>query len=254
MSKTESSGASSDNSQELTPSEGGDLSSFPTPPPLPRERAARVKPRPEPPPPLPPRTPVAKTPTPKDELKSLITESRVHIPADDAASTSFPAPPPLPPKLTPRPQTPTPALAPSVAEAPAPPRTRKAPPPPVAPTPASSQRGAAESPPPLTPKGPLQRPWTAKKLWPIYGLVALIVLGVGFYFSTNRPEDSLAEVEAEPQQATAYPTTSLVGGGRLLVDARPWGEVTSLLNSDGEEIQLPLDRQTPLVLDPSVPM
>jgi len=170
MSKAESPGASSHNSPELTPSEDGDLASFPKPPLLPRERAARAE--------------------------------------------------------------------------------RKPKPPPIASTPASRQGRAAE-PPPLAPDGPIQRPWASQRRWPIFGLAALILLGVGagFYFSINRPENSVAEVEEEPLRAKAYPTTSLVGGGRLLIDARPWGEVTSLLNSDGEEVQLPLDRQTPLVLD-----
>ena len=56
-------------------------------------------------------------------------------------------------------------------------------------------------------------------------------------------------MENASQPAAAIPGADLVGGGQVLIDARPWGDLVSLVDDDGEEIELPSDRQTPLVLE-----
>ncbi len=211
MSKAESSG---EDSRKLAASEDedDDLASFPAPPPLPRERAALARRKTEAPPLL-PRTSLPESSEPKAERGSTSTP-----PAAKAPAPALPhrAAPPLP----------------RATSAPAP-----------------GQDGSAVSP-PLPPAESSQRPGTSQRPWHLYGLAVLIVLGVGAvgYFFSDRPEAS-SEEENGPRQAEAAPTTDLVGGGQLLIDARPWGEVTSLVDSDGEEIELPSERQTPLVLD-----
>lgn len=170
---------------------------------------------------------------------------------EEERSAAFPKPPPpprkLPARVKPRPKPqPPPLRSPPPASGPhaSPPLPR----PPSAPAP--QQDVAAKPPPPPSATGSSPRPQTAQRPWHIYGLVALLVLGLGVaaFVLTNRSEESANE-ESEPQTLAAISEAQAVDGGQFLIDARPWGEVVSLVGDDGEEIELPPDRQTPLVLD-----
>ena len=41
----------------------------------------------------------------------------------------------------------------------------------------------------------------------------------------------------------------MVGRGRLLIEAHPWGEVTRIVDAKGLEVELPERRTTPLLLE-----
>lgn len=70
--------------------------------------------------------------------------------------------------------------------------------------------------------------------------VAVFVLRGRGASDGERAEPLTAEVEASG--------VDLVGGGRLLIDAKPWGNVASVVDASGVETPLPAERQTPLVL------
>ena len=191
---------------------------FPAPPPLPRER--RVFKEPPPPPPLKPRG----------------TDVGIRTGAASGAAPALPEPPPLPRSRLPAAPPPPPQAATKT------PRLARQPEPPAPP-----QR-AADRPP--------QRPRLPRR-GPLFGFLALAVALVGallFFALRNtesRPEESLGATQDEGSTPEATEPTSLadlIGGGALLVDARPWGRLSSVVDRKGEEMALPSDRQTPLVL------
>ena len=66
------------------------------------------------------------------------------------------------------------------------------------------------------------------------GVVSAVLLLLG-------PPEEVADEEAAPN-------AGLAKGEVVVVDARPWGEVTSLVDSEGRDVELPADRETPLTV------
>lgn len=246
-------------SQKLTPPGDDDPASFPAPPPLPRERAAAQAKRQAKIPPPPPLVSLATASKPQDAGRSSIeaqAESAGMPPlTQDAVAESPPGLPPELPAKTPAEPPPELPAAPPLASTPASLALEvpELPPPRRATSPQkatlSSALPAPPSPPPRQARSP-QRPWL------LYAVAVLLVLAVGgtvflLLDRSETPPGSEAQNSQEPEDAPKEldtPTTDLVGGGKLLIDASPWGEVTSLVDGEGRDIELPPDRQTPLVL------
>ena len=58
----------------------------------------------------------------------------------------------------------------------------------------------------------------------------------------ERPEEAVEE------DAAVSSGLAVNGDEVVVIDARPWGEVTSLVDGEGRAIELPADRLTPLAL------
>jgi serine/threonine-protein kinase len=107
--------------------------------------------------------------------------------------------------------------------------------------PAAAPGRAVPSPAPPRTRGP----------WPLLlGGVAVAVLAIVVVSVVRRP----AEPPPEPalEQATPVPATEPAvpaATALLVVDARPWGEVTSIRDDGGSSVGLPAARITPLAVD-----
>lgn len=223
-------GPSSPKSQEPAPSEKGDLASFPAPPPLPNKRARARREAAIPPPPPPPAHRPDASARPAEPLNfepDDPVEASAQTTYDDTGERTNPVAPPLPGP----PSLPSERLTQNQSQIPPP------------------------APPPL--RKPPGRGRTSRRPWHHYGVPILVLLGIAaavFFLRDDftKPAEETASAQQEQDVAKTPDETvktDLVGGGQLLVDARPWGEVTFLVDSEGRAVELPLARQTPLVLD-----
>ena len=77
-------------------------------------------------------------------------------------------------------------------------------------------------------------------------LVVVTIVVVLLVRREPRPEPRLAAPAPIP---TVAPAVAPPPRGRLVVDARPWGEIVRIVDRSGQPIDLPVERFTPLVLD-----
>ena len=152
-----------------------------------------------------------------------------------------------------------PVSSPAERSAPAPERADGTPPPTVLVASPSTAAPAEASPPATAPPAeprPADETSSSHRVRSALGiaiLVALVVAGglaIAWYVYASRAESPEIATPAEPEPVEepreAEPAPGL---GSLLVDARPWGEVVSVLNDAGVEVAGAAGRSTPLRLD-----
>ena len=108
----------------------------------------------------------------------------------------------------------------------------------------------------ITSTGPA-RSSSARRWW-LIGAVALAAgLGAGILMWTVL-RSSNRDGRVEPERASAAPVAlataapqlelAAAPSGRVVVDATPWGEVVSVIASDGKRVEPPPQASTPLML------
>jgi len=238
------------------------------PPPLPSsEEKATEEPRAPETPPKPPRLP--KEPAPEQEIPA-----DTPVEASPEAAEAEPRRPPeeLDPNRTAvildrgevEPEEPA-----EKAPKPPPPPTRKPQPTPPRPTPPKPPPPKPPPPKPPPPRPPAAATGTAPGWlkWAGLAVVLAIVGGGAAWWLTSRSEapasetaggETAASTESPTESPGAAPGSESASGvpaasaasaeGRVVIDARPWGEVTRILRDDGSELPLPDDRTAPLAL------
>jgi len=143
------------------------------------------------------------------------------------------------------PPVPTPArtVVPTLATALTTPTPAPVPTPLPVPLPTPLPPSTAPGPPPVAASSGVGKTGLALGVLAAVGLVVIVLLGVvgGFYFLRSSPTPG----EEDPPEARA---PAVVGEGRVLLNALPWGEVRAIIDGQGEDHPLPAVPYTPLSL------
>jgi len=169
--------------------------------------------------------------------RSLVKRQQAEAEKPVAAPAPQPPPKPTPPARKPAADEVTVRFTPpGVPAREAPPAPSPAP---LAPTP-TVRRAPAPT--------PAARPRVPVWAWPAGG-AAVVLLVVIAWLAAHRAPAPGPSAAAAPTAPAATVASAEVHGEPLLVDARPWGELVSIVNERGEAQPLPAERFTPVVLE-----